>query len=101
MNIGKKNMSTISYRLKKKLNYDCFSIEGMDDLRFYVLFNSISVISGRWKGEDERFCAIKLLLGSERISPPSGFEPKTPWSEAGSANRSATRSRQIYQRVNI
>ena len=26
---------------------------GMDDLRLYILFNSISVRSGRWKGEHE------------------------------------------------
>ena len=32
----------------------------MDDLRFYVLFNSISVISGRWLGGNERLCAVEL-----------------------------------------
>ena len=31
----------------------------MYELGFYVPFNSISVISGRWKGEHERLCAIK------------------------------------------
>ena len=55
-------------------------------------FNSISVISRRWKGEHERFCAMKRRLGSGKISPPAGFEPATPWSEVGSANRSATRT---------
>ena len=55
-------------------------------------FNSISVISRRWKGEHERLCAMKRRLGSGRISPPAGFEPATPWSEVGSANRSATRT---------
>ena len=54
-------------------------------------FNSISVISRRWKGEHERLCAMKHRLGSGRISPPAGFEPTTPWSEVESANRSATR----------
>ena len=34
----------------------------MDDMRFYVLFNSISVISGRWKVDNERLCAMKLRL---------------------------------------
>ena len=53
-------------------------------------FNNISVISRRWKGEHERLCAMKCRLGSGRISPPAGFEPVTPWSEVGSANRSAT-----------
>ena len=37
-------------------------------------FNSISVISRRWKGEHERLCAMKRRLGSRRISPPAGFE---------------------------
>ena len=54
--------------------------------------NSISVISRRWKGEHERLCAMKRRLGLGRISPPAGFEPATPWSEVGSANRSATRT---------
>ena len=57
-------------------------------------FNSISVISKRWKGEHERLCEMKRHLGSGRISPPAGFEPVTPWSEVGSANRSATRTLQ-------
>ena len=43
-------------------------------------FNSISVISRRWKGEHERLCAMKRRLGTGRISPPTGFEPATPWS---------------------
>ena len=55
-------------------------------------FNSISIISRRWKGEHEMLCAMKRRLGSGRISPPAGLEPATPWSEVGSANRSATRT---------
>ena len=42
-------------------------------------FNSISVISRRWKDEHERLCAMKRRSGSGRISPPAGFEPATPW----------------------
>ena len=61
-------------------------------VRVLRLFNSISVISRRWEGEHERLCAMKRRLGSGRISPPAGFEPATPWSEVGSANRSATRT---------
>ena len=34
----------------------------MDDMQFYVLFNSISVISGRWKVDNERLCSMKLRL---------------------------------------
>ena len=62
-------------------------------------FNSISVISRRWKGEHERLCAMKRRLGSGRISPPAGFEPATPWSEVGSANRSATRTLRLFMQT--
>ena len=72
----------------------------MDDGWVRVLrpYNSISVISRQWKGEHERLCAMKRRLGSGRISPPAGFEPATPWSEIGSANRSATRTLQFMVR---
>ena len=55
-------------------------------------FNSISVISRRWKSDHERLCAMKRRSGSGRISPPVGFELATPWSEVGGANQSATRT---------
>ena len=75
---------------------DVFIVISMHNLDGWVRvlrpFNSISVISRRWKGEHERLCAMKRRLGSGRISPPAGFEPATPWSEVGSANRSATRT---------
>ena len=41
----------------------------MDKLWFYVPFNSISIISGRWKGEHESLCEMKRSLGSDRIDP--------------------------------
>ena len=42
----------------------------MDDLRFYVLFNSISSKSGRWEADNERLCAIELRFSMvEKISP--------------------------------
>ena len=34
----------------------------LDDLRFYVLFNSISVISGRCLDNNETLCAMELRL---------------------------------------
>ena len=34
---------------------------------FYVLFNSISVISGQWADENERLCAMKLRLRLRRF----------------------------------
>ena len=39
----------------------------MDDLRFYVLLNSISVISGRWLDDNERPCAMELRLRLRRF----------------------------------
>ena len=47
----------------------------MDELGFYIPFNSISVILRRWKGKHERLCAMKRRLGLGRISPPAGFKP--------------------------
>ena len=81
------------------LHIYAISIRWMDGwVRVLRPFNSISVISRRWKGEHERPCAMKRRLGSGRISPPVGFEPVTPWSEVVSANRSATRTlRNFYQ----
>ena len=48
--------------------------EWMDDLRFYVIFNSISVISGRWLADNERICAIEPLLRSIRFPPQARLE---------------------------
>ena len=39
----------------------------MDELQFYVLFNSISVISGRLVDDNERLCAMEPCLGLERF----------------------------------
>ena len=41
----------------------------MDDLRFYVLSNSISVISGRCLDDNERLCAMELRLRLRRFHP--------------------------------
>ena len=68
------------------------SLRWMDELGFYIPFNSIAVISWRWKGEHERLYAMKCRLGLERISPPAGFEPARPWSRVGSAKRSVTQT---------
>ena len=35
----------------------------MDVLQLHVLFNSISVISGRWKVDNERLCAMNSVYG--------------------------------------
>ena len=49
----------------------------MDDLRFYVLFNSFSVISGRWLGNNDRLCAVGPRLRLERFSPQAGLKSGT------------------------
>ena len=61
---------TIRYR---QLNI--VRIGWMDDLRFYFLFNSISVISRRWADDNERLCAMKTLLRLERSPPQAGLDP--------------------------
>ena len=38
----------------------------MDDLRLYVLFNSVSVISGRFMDDNERLSAMELRLRLRR-----------------------------------
>ena len=43
----------------------------MDDLRVYVLFNSVSVISGWWEIDNERLCAMELRFTVEKILPRS------------------------------
>ena len=49
----------------------------MDDLRFYVFFNTISVISGRWADDNERLCAMELHLRLRRfrLEPGSNSGP--------------------------
>ena len=67
-----------------------------DDLRFYVLFNSISVMSGQWAGDNEKQCAMEKIKSSFKsrnyiqngkdwetrlrlkcCSPQAGLEPGT------------------------
>ena len=44
----------------------------MADLRFYVLFNGVSVISGRWEVDNERLCAMELRLRLRRFGLERG-----------------------------
>ena len=46
----------------------------MNDLRFYILFNSVSVISGRWEVDNERLCAMELHLWLRRFRPRARIE---------------------------
>ena len=45
----------------------CRPVDDDDDLRFYVVFDSISVISGRCLDDNERLCARKLRLRLRRF----------------------------------
>ena len=47
----------------------------MDDLPFYVLFSSISVISGRCLDYNERMCAMEPCSRLEGYSPKAEHEP--------------------------
>ena len=46
----------------------------MDNLRFYVLFNSISAISERWVVDNERLCAMEPRLRLRRFPSLAGLE---------------------------
>ena len=48
----------------------------MDDLQFYVLFNNISVIPGRWADDNERLWAMNGdPFRVEKISHRAGLKP--------------------------
>ena len=49
----------------------------MDDLRFYILFNSISVVSGQWAGDNERLCAVEPSSPLKRSLLQVGLESGT------------------------
>ena len=42
----------------------------MEDLQFYILFNSISVISGQCEGDNEKLCAVETKENI-RFLPPA------------------------------
>ena len=46
----------------------------MNDLSFYVLFNSSSVISGRWADDNESLCAMEPRLRLRRFHLERGIE---------------------------
>ena len=56
---------------------EAFSIGRMHDLRLYVLFNRISVISGRWMSDNKRLCAMEPRLRLERFPPQVELRPGT------------------------
>ena len=46
-------------------------------MQFYVLFNSISVISGRWVGDNKRVSALESRSWLQRSTFLAGLEPET------------------------
>ena len=56
------------------LRVDSFEMDGR---QFYVLFNSILVISGQCSGDNERMCAMEPCLQWERFLPQAGLEART------------------------
>ena len=49
----------------------------MDDLQFFILFNSIAVISGPWMGDNNRLCVVEPRLRLKRSPSQAGLEPRT------------------------
>ena len=45
----------------------------MDDLRYYVLFNGISVVSERCTFDKERLCAMEHRLRLKGFPPSAGL----------------------------
>ena len=57
----------------------------MEDLRFYVLFNSIPIVSGRWADDNERLCANEpcLRLRRFRLERALTVNPAVGWGLVG------------------
>ena len=49
----------------------------MDNLRCYVLFNSILITSGRWVRDNERMWALEPRFYLQRFSPPASIKVRT------------------------
>ena len=46
--------------------------EWMEEMRFYVIFNSIEVISGQWTDDNEKLCAMEPRLRLGIFHPERG-----------------------------
>ena len=44
---------------------------------FYVLFNDMLVITGRWLVDNESLCAMKPRLRLKKNPPQAGLQPRT------------------------
>ena len=58
----------------------------MDDLRFSVLFNSISVILERWADANERLCAMEPRLRLRKFRLERGSNPGYSYLEPNKRN---------------
>ena len=75
--VVKKLKKTVCFQGTTSL-LELITVDGwMDDLRFYVLFNSVSVISGRWTDDNERLCAMGPRLRLKRSLPQAEIESRT------------------------
>ena len=59
----------------RKQNKVCYRRK--NEWQLYVLFNSSSVISRRWAGDNERLCATEPSLGLKRSLTQAGLKPGT------------------------
>ena len=59
---NRENLPTLSCLKKIFISLSALYYEPLDDERFNVLFNSVSVISGRHVGENERLNALEHRL---------------------------------------
>ena len=62
---------------KKKCLRNIIIYSWLDYLRFYILFNSISVILERWEDDNERLCVMEPCLWFRRFLPPARLELRT------------------------
>ena len=54
-----------------------FVIDGWMTCDFYVLFDSVSVMSGQWEVDNERLCAMELRLRLRRSRTRSAISVGT------------------------
>ena len=52
----------LHFQITMRLKLSSLMLGWMNDLRFYVLSNNISVISGRWAGDNEKLTAKEPCL---------------------------------------
>ena len=89
--------SNILYAIKLKQAYCEFFLSTMHCFCDFVLFNSISIISGRWKRKNGRLYATEFHLRFERAPPPSRFKSGTALSADQRLTHWATGAFRLYK----